>query len=113
MKAYVYRSGHVFIGPSTPDGAEELAEHHDEAELLLVLRRHTAMMNDSEGCPQMVIPALVNKTDEFYADIEMRDARGKISRAVTRIMQDPACRAEFTVGPIVPWVVGPTSEYQA
>lgn len=105
MKAYVYRSGHVLIGPSVPEGAIELVEWDNEAELLTVLRWYTRMVNGEDGVPCMAIPEITESgsisdppTNEWITVI-----RRQVQRALTRLRRHPFTKAIYVVGPIMKW----------
>lgn len=104
MKAYVYRSGHVLIGPSVPSGAIELAEWDNEAELLTVLRWHTSQVEDAEGSPCMVRKELVGPTgNERAAFQSARFLQTRIQDGLRILRELPQGRALMTVGPIEGW----------
>lgn len=104
MKAYVYRSGHVLIGPSIPSGAIELAEWDNEAELLTVLRRLTSQVEDAEGSPCMVLKEIVWMTAKERAAFQTAIYfRTRIQDGLRILRELPQGRALMTVGPIEGW----------
>jgi hypothetical protein len=103
MKAYVYRSGHVMIGPSVPSGAIELAEWDNEAELLTVLRWLTSQVEDAEGSPCMALKFVGISGNERAAFQAAIYTRTRIQDGLRILRELPQGRAIMTVGPIEGW----------
>ncbi|MEK7392396.1 MAG: hypothetical protein AAB214_07495 [Fibrobacterota bacterium] len=104
MKAYVYRSGHVMIGPSVPEGAVELADWDNEAELLTVLRWESLMVEGADGSLCMVLECLVK-----YHGLEKTDAGNvkyigeRIRKSLRFLRYVPDGILPYTVSPIEKW----------
>lgn len=110
MKAYCFRSGHVFLGPSVPAGAIELADHDNEADLLWVIGFTTYQLRDAEGCPQTVIPGLLQKMSEFGADLLVTEVIEEFERQLSRIKKNPRYKDHGIPGPITPWPDEPSEK---
>lgn len=104
MKAYVYRSGHVMIGPSIPEGAIEIADWDNEAELLTVLRWSTSMVEDNQGSPCVVKMEITAKGgSERLALAAAKLFQTRIQDGLRVLRELPHGRALFTVGPVEKW----------
>lgn len=104
MKAYVYRSGHVMIGPSIPEGAVEIADWDNEAELLTILRWQVHCVEDSEGCPAMVILEVMKGNGNERAVIStVKFFRERIQHALKIVREHPHGNALVTIGAIERW----------
>lgn len=104
MKAYVYRSGHVMIGPSIPEGAIEIADWDNEAELLTVLRWSTSMVEDVEGSPCMVkIELVANGGSERAALAAAKFFQTKIQDRLRVLHELPQGKTLFIVSPVEKW----------
>lgn len=108
MKAFCFRSGHVFIGPSVPAGAVELADHDNEAELLHVVGRNTYQLCDAEGCPQTVSLHILLAKDGIDVELSLSEVIEAFEDDLARIKKDPLYMSNCTPGPIVLWPSDPS-----
>lgn len=105
MKAYVYRSGHVMIGPSIPEGAIEIADWDNEAELIAVLYWEAHMVCASEGPAALVLWHLLGSIggNERACISHVKHSRVRIAAALHNLRNHPCAESLYTVGPIEKW----------
>lgn len=113
MKAFCYRSGHVMLGHSVPPGAEELADHPNEAELLRVLAFCTNQIPDAEGCLQTIIPGVMQAEGDFEAEIAMARVVDRLRLTLSRVKHGSLLLARLTPGAIQPWEAASNSSAEA
>jgi len=104
MKAFVYRSGHVFLGSSVPEGAVELADWDNESDLLAVLRWESQVLSTSDGEERMV--AFIAGSDggsERAVIANVKHVKVRIQNDLDRLQSHPRGRSLYTVGPIEKW----------
>lgn len=105
MKAYVYRSGHVLIGHTVPEGAIELADWDNETELLMVCRFLFPMIEDAEGQPTMACPVVI-RTQTYKRmpdELVVIMIRAQLKTTLKDLREHPPEFGRFQVGSIEGW----------
>lgn len=104
IRAFVYRSGHVMVGTSVPDGAIELVAWDNESELDMVLRSACKNLIGDDGLPCLIFGEFRQYRDEmgcFTNGLGVR--RRQLLSALQGLKSHPTGPAAFIAPSIERW----------